>query len=206
MLAAFRYLISFALAIVVTFGLVYTMQYLIATADHGLDDSANGHIVDFVRVKRDEVIKRKKHKPEKPPQPKAPPPEPPPPEMAQDNPSAEKIVVASIPVETDISMTSGGISLTPGDAEYLPIVKVLPVYPRRAQSRGIEGYVLLEFTVTKEGRTRDIRVIKSKPKSSIFHRAAIKAAEKFKYKPRTVDGKAIEVKGVRNKITFRLEK
>ncbi len=205
MLAAFRYLISFALAIVVTFGLVYTMQYLIATADHSLDDSATGHIVDFVRIKRDEVIKRKQHKPKKPPQPKAPPPEPPPPKMAQDNPSAEKIVVASIPVQTEISMTSSGISLAPGDAEYLPIVKVTPVYPRRAAARGIEGYVLLEFTVTKEGRTKDIRVIKSVPKSKIFHRAAIKAAEKFKYKPRTEDGKPIEVKGVRNKITFRLE-
>ena len=205
MLAAFRYLISFVLAIAVTFGLVYTMQYLIANAERGLDDSDSGHIVDFVRVKRDEVIKRKKHKPEKPPQPKAPPPEPPPPEMSQDNPSAEKIVVASIPVETEISMTSGGISLTPGDAEYLPIVKVAPVYPRRAQSRGIEGYVILEFTVTKQGRTKDIRVVKSVPKSKIFHKAAIKAASKFKYKPRTEDGKPIEVPGVRNKITFRLE-
>ncbi len=205
MLAAFRYLISFVLAVAVTFGLVYTMQYLIASADRSLDDDAAGNIVDFVRVKRDEVIKRKKIKPEKPPQPKAPPPEPPPPEMSQDNPSAEKIVVASIPVETDISMTAGGISLAPGDAEYLPIVKVAPVYPRRAQSRGIEGYVLLEFTVTKQGRTKDIRVIDSEPKSTIFHRAAIKAASKFKYKPRTEDGKPIEVPGVRNKITFRLE-
>ena len=205
MLAAFRYLISFVLAIAVTFGLVYTMQYLIASADHSLDDDAAGHIVDFVRVKRDEVIKRKKHKPEKPPQPKAPPPEPPPPEMSQDNPSAEKIVVSSIPVETDISMTSGGISLTPGDAEYLPIVKVAPIYPRRAQSRGIEGYVIVEFTVTKQGRTKDIRVVSSKPKSTIFHKAAIKAAAKFKYKPRTEDGKPIEVPGVRNKLTFKLE-
>ena len=33
--------------------------------------------------------------------------------------------------------------------EYLPIVKVNPQYPRRAQTRGIEGYVLLEYIVTK---------------------------------------------------------
>ena len=205
MLVVFRYIFSIVLAIAVTFGLVYTMQYLIANSDRGLDDSEAGHIVDFVRIKRDEVIKRKQRKPEKPPQPKAPPPEPPPPQMDNDSPTADKIVVASIPVTTDISMTSGGISLTPGDAEYLPIVKVAPIYPRRALQRGTEGYVLLEFTVTKQGGTKDIKVIESKPKSTIFHRAAIKAAAKFKYKPRTEDGKAIEVTGIRNKIIFRLE-
>lgn len=205
MLSAFRYIIAILLAIAVTFGLVYTMQYLIANADRGLDDSDSGHIVDFVRVKRDEVINRKKHKPEKPPQPKAPPPEPPPPQMENDSPSAEKISVASIPITTDINMTAGGISLTPGDAEYLPIVKVAPVYPRRALQRGIEGYVLVEFTVTKQGSTKNIIVIESDPKSKIFHSAAIKATAKFKYKPRTEDGKAIEVPGIRNKITFKLE-
>ena len=115
-------------------------------------------------------------------------------------------MLAKIPVATDINMTAGGISLTPGDAEYLPIVKVAPLYPRRALQRGIEGYVLVEFTVTRQGSTRDIKVIESKPSSSLFHSAAIKATAKFKYKPRTVDGKAIEVAGVKNKIIFRLEK
>lgn len=205
MAVLFRLALSLLLAAVVTFGLVFTMQFLIATADRGLDDSDSGHIVDFVRVKRNEVIKRKQLKPEKPPPPKAPPPEPPPPEMDQATPNAEKISVAAMPVTTDISMTAGGISLAPGDAEYLPIVKVAPVYPKRALQRGIEGYVLLEFTVTRQGTTRDIKVIESDPASTIFHRAAISAASKFKYKPRTEDGKAIEVPGVLNKIIFKLE-
>ncbi len=204
-MALLRILLSLALAAGVTFGLLFTMQYLIATADRSLDEDAAGHIVDFVRVKRDEQVKRKQRKPEKPPQPKQPPPEPPPPEMDDATPEAEKLSVAAIDVDTDINMTSGGISLTPGDAEYLPIVKVAAVYPRRAQQRGIEGWVLLEFTVSKQGTTKDIRVIDSEPKSKIFHRAAIKAVAKFKYKPRTEDGKPIEVPGVRNRIVFRLE-
>ena len=206
MAALLRILLSLALAAGVTFGLLFTMQYLIATADRSLDEDAAGHMVDFVRVKRDEQIKRKQRKPEKPPQPKTPPPEPPPPEMDDAAPEAEKLSVAAIDVDTDINMTSGGISLTPGDAEYLPIVKVAPVYPRRALQRGIEGWVLLEFTVSKQGTVKDIRVIDSQPKTKIFHRAAIKAAAKFKYKPRTEDGKPIEVPGVRNRIIFRMEK
>jgi len=205
MAAMLRLLLSVALAAAVTFGLIFTMQYLIATADRSLDEDAAGHIVDFVRVKRDEQVKRKQRKPEKPPQPKTPPPEPPPPEMDDATPEAEKLSVAAIDVDTDINMTSGGISLTPGDAEYLPIVKVQAVYPRRAQQRGIEGWVLLEFTVTRQGTVKDIRVIDSEPKSKIFHRAAIKAASKFKYKPRTEDGKPVEVPGVRNRIVFKLD-
>ncbi len=205
MAALLRILLSLALAAGVTFGLLFTMQYLIATADRSLDEDAAGHMVDFVRVKRDEQIKRKQRKPEKPPQPKTPPPEPPPPEMDDAAPEAEKLSVAAIDVDTDINMTSGGISLTPGDAEYLPIVKVAAVYPRRAQQRGIEGWVIVEYTVTKQGTTKNIRVIDSEPKSKIFHRSAIKAAAKYKYKPRTVDGKAVEVPGVRTRIIYRLE-
>jgi len=72
MAALLRILLSLALAAGVTFGLLFTMQYLIATADRSLDEDAAGHMVDFVRVKRDEQIKRKQRKPEKPPQPKTP--------------------------------------------------------------------------------------------------------------------------------------
>ena len=39
----------------------------------------------------------------------------------------------------------------------------------------------------------------------IFERASIKAALKFKYKPRVVDGEPIEVAGVQNKFTYELE-
>lgn len=205
MLRSMRYVISFALALLVAFALVFTMHYLIASADRSLDESGVAHVVDFVRVKRDETVRQRQRKPEKPPPPKEPPPEPPPPDMDQADPTAEKISVAAMSVDTDIEMTSGGIALAPGDSEYLPVVKVAPVYPRRALQRGIEGWVLLEFTVTKQGGTKDIIVVSSEPKSSIFHSSAKRAATKFKYKPRTEDGQPIEVHGVRNKIIFQLE-
>jgi protein TonB len=86
----------------------------------------------------------------------------------------------------------------------LPIVKVSPIYPRRAQSRGIEGYVIVEFIVTKNGSVRDAIVVEAKPEG-IFDQAAMAAALKFKYKPRVVDGVAMEVAGVQNKISFQIE-
>ena len=95
-----------------------------------------------------------------------------------------------------------GVGFGVSDGEYLPIVKVAPVYPSRALSRGLEGYVIVEFTVTQTGATKDVVVVEST--SSLFERAAVDAAYKFKYKPRVIDGVAVEVPGVRNKITFEI--
>ena len=108
-------------------------------------------------------------------------------------------------VAVNISINSSGLSA--GDGEYLPIVKVAAVYPRRAQTRGIEGSCIVTYTVTTTGAIRDPYVENESdctPKG-IFERASIKAALKFKYKPRVVDGQAIEVAGVRNKFTYELE-
>lgn len=200
-----RYSLSVVLAITLTFILFYTMQYLIAEADRTLDKDAKSYVIDFVRIKHEEIVREKKHKPKKPPQIKEPPPKPPTPELDDAKPTTGAIEVAAMDFTVDINMSAEGFTLTPSDGDYLPIVKIAPIYPRRALSRGIEGYVLLEFTVTKAGTVKDIQVIESKP-SNIFNNAAIKAAKKFKYRPRTIEGQPIEVPGVLNKITFIIEK
>jgi len=108
---------------------------------------------------------------------------------------------ANIDAQADIAgNVFGGVT----DGEYLPIVKVQPVYPRRAAERGIEGYVLLEFTVTEAGTVEDPQVIEADP-PGYFERAARQAALKFKYKPKVVNGTPVPVSGVRNLITFQLE-
>ena len=96
----------------------------------------------------------------------------------------------------------GGMNIAEGD--YLPIVRVAPVYPARALSRGLEGHVDLAFTVTTAGTVRDPVVLFST--SSMFERAAIRAVLKFKYKPRVVDGVPVDVPNVKTRITFRIEK
>ncbi|MGI9264453.1 MAG: energy transducer TonB, partial [Gammaproteobacteria bacterium] len=148
-----------------------------------------------------ENVTRKKPKPKKPPTPDQPPPDMPPPQQDAVNPGSQVIGVAPVSTTTDVSI--GGFGLAVSDGDYLPIVKVEPVYPRRAMSRGMSGHVIVEFTVTRTGTVRDPIVVEST--SSIFERAALAAVLKFKYKPRVVDGEAIEVAGVQNKITFVLE-
>ncbi|MFC1740530.1 energy transducer TonB [Pseudomonadota bacterium] len=191
------------LGLVITAGLFWFMQYLIATADRELNEGASGHLIDFVRLKRDESIQRRQLKPKKPPPPDAPPPQPPTPQLDNLNPNAEKIAISAAPVETDIEM-SGGFSLGVGEGDYLPIVKVAPIYPQRALSRSVEGFCVVQYTVTKQGTIRDPFVVEDQCSSTLFHRASVQAAMKFKYKPRVIDGQAVEVPGVQNKFTYEI--
>ena len=194
-----RYVISVSAGAGVTFGLLFIMQLLISTGQNALTDSENFRLGDFVRVERNEVIETKKDKPEKPPEPEVPP-ELPSPDMSNDFDNSMAVSVSA--PSMDASMSIGGVGFGVTDGEYLPIVKVAPVYPSRALSRGLEGYVIVEFTVTRTGTVADVVVVEST--SSLFERAASEAALKFKYKPRVIDGEPVEVPGVRNKITFEI--
>lgn len=198
-----RLAIGLVLALMITAGLFWMMQYLIATADRTLNESSSGALLDFVRLKRDETVQRRQLKPKKPPPPNAPPPQPPTPKLENLDPTAEKIAIAVVPVETDIEM-SGGFSLGVGEGDYLPIVKVAPIYPARALQRGLEGFCVVKYTVTNLGTIKDAVIVDSQCSSSLFHRASLQAALKFKYKPRVIDGVAVEVSGVMNKFTYEI--
>ena len=188
----------------VTLGLLWTMQNLIERADRTLEEGRAGHLLDFVRLKRSETINRRQPKPKKPPTPDKPPPQPPTPRLDNLDPTAEKIAISAAPVSTDIDLSGSGFSLGIGEGDYLPIVKVAPIYPQRALARGVEGFCVVEYTVTKLGTIREPRVIESQCTSSLFHRASMQAALKFKYKPRIMDGEAIDVPGVRNQFTYEI--
>lgn len=110
----------------------------------------------------------------------------------------EQRAAGAVPGEPGLRGLSMGVS----DGEYLPIVRVAPVYPARAAARGLEGYVIVRYTVTATGETRDVEVVEST--STLFERAAVEAAQKFLYRPRIIDGEAVEVPGVTSRITFEL--
>jgi protein TonB len=199
-----RFLIAILLSAVITLGLFFLMQSLIKIGGSALTEPAQGSVLDFVRVKQDEQIQQKDRKPKKPPAPKEPPPQMEQPQLDSPTPdgSGSGLDFAA-DVGGDIAL-DGGLALESGDGEYLPIVKVAAVYPRRALQRGIEGFVIVEFTVTKQGSVRDPIVVEANPQG-IFEQAAKDAALKFKYKPRVVNGEPMEVAGVQNRITFKID-
>ncbi|WMS86624.1 energy transducer TonB [Pleionea litopenaei] len=198
-----RYVYAIVIAVVITGGLFFTMLALINSGEHAASEPPAGRVLDFVRLKQDETVQEKERKPKKPPQPEEPPPDLQQPQM---DPADMADTNQGMSFEADLSATSGlenGMSLDASDGEYLPIVKVAPIYPRRALARGIEGFVILEFTVTPQGTVVDPKVVRAEPEG-IFNQAAIDAAKKFKYKPRVIDGKAVSVPGVQNQITFKM--
>ncbi|MGB2426060.1 MAG: energy transducer TonB [Alteromonas sp.] len=199
-----RFLTALVLASFVTFGLFTLMQMLIASGDMTLSEPPEGNVLDFVRVKQEEVVEQKDRKPRKPPKPQNEPPQMDQPQPDNSSPDGEGSGLDfAADVSGDVAL-DGGLALESGDGEYLPIVKVAAVYPRRALQRGIEGFVIVEFTVTKQGSVRDPIVVEASPQG-IFEQAALDAALKFKYKPRVVNGEPMEVAGVQNRITFKID-
>jgi protein TonB len=198
-----RLVLATLCAAVITLGLFFLMQSLIQSSGSALTDAPKGSVLDFVRVKKEESIQKKDRKPKKPPKPKEPPPDMAPPQMDAPSPeSATSGMDFGAGMAADVSL-DGGLALSSGDGEFLPIVRVAAVYPRRALQRGIQGFVDVEFTVSKLGSVINPKVIQASPEG-IFEQAALDATLKYKYKPRVVNGEPMDVSGVEVRVTFEL--
>ncbi|MFQ5535087.1 MAG: energy transducer TonB [Sphingomonadales bacterium] len=199
-----RYSGAFAVAAAVTFGLFFLMQHLVSHGKEALTEGVKSRSIDFVRLKKEEVIHEKKRRlPKKPPPVKPPPPM----KMAQTKslkPSGNGVNISAGNLDVTVDAGEFDVSGAPNDGDILPLVRVPPQYPRRAEAAGIEGYVDLEFDISKTGAVINPRVVEAYP-SSIFNRAALRAILKWKYKPRIEDGEAVERVGVQVRISFNLE-
>lgn len=69
--------------------------------------------------------------------------------------------------------------------------KVEPRYPAAAVFSQIEGFVILEAVIDKEGRVTDVKVLKEL--GSGCDEAAMKAARQWRYVPATLRGKPVAV-------------
>jgi protein TonB len=195
-----RYPIAVVVGAAVSFALLFLMQQMIATGRGVWTDDTQVALVDFVRVEPRTVEPPEREKPERPEEPEEMP-DPVVPDRLDD-------FGTTIPVSIGrpTAGTGGrrpGIGVWRSDGEYLPIVTVAPVYPPRPLKMNLEGYVIVEFTVTAAGSTRDARVVESS--SALFERAAIESALKYRYKPRVINGEPVEVPGVRTRIRFLIE-
>ncbi len=85
--------------------------------------------------------------------------------------------------------------------ELKVLKKVMPRYRSKYYSHGIEGYSIVEFTVNEKGRVQDAKIVYSEP-SGLFETDVLKSTEKWRYKPRIVNGKATKVEKVSTYIQF----
>lgn len=200
-----RFLVTLALAVVISFGLFWLMQFLISSRSGVYEDVTRGRIVEFVRLKRDSDLETKKRElPEK--LEKEEPPPPPDIDLSSvPKPGQEALAIAAPDADFDLDLAGGpNLGGAPSDSDIIPLVRVMPQYPPQAMSRGIEGWVIVEFTISPAGTVKDPVVVDSHP-SGIFNRAMLRAIRKWKYKPKIVDGVAVERPGVRVRQHFALE-
>ncbi len=197
-----RTLIGLCVGGLTTALLYWLMSALVAAGQGALTKAPEGGVIDFVRVPNPPQLRTEQPKPQMPPKPEKVP-ETPEIQAAMSKPSANTVHIGAMEIDSSLAVdTRAGLSAS--DGEYLPIVKVAPVYPRRALSRGIEGWVLLKFTVTENGSVVNPEVVDAEP-AGVFDRAAMAAVERFKYKPRVVNGQPQSVEGVEHLITFELQ-
>lgn len=204
-----RHSVAAVMAWGVTFGLFFTMQFLIAMGDAPLDDQKRGRVIDFVRVKRDvKVAEKKRELPDRPP----PTDQPPPPEFKLDGPKSTggtpmTMAIAAPKADFAFKMGTGPkLGSRPGGkrtSKEVPLVRINPQYPRVAAQDGVEGWVRVRFDISPEGQVRNARVIGAKPRG-VFEQATLRAIRKWKYRPKTDKGTAIWRRGVAEKITFNL--
>jgi TonB family protein len=70
--------------------------------------------------------------------------------------------------------------------------RVNPVYPERAQAQGIQGTVLLEAVISKDGSLGALRVLNKLADPELVD-AAVEAVKNWRYEPTLLNGQPIEV-------------
>jgi protein TonB len=197
-----RRALSLAGAAAISFALLWLMHALIAAEAQSGGADVRGTVVDFVRLKQESETETKRRTlPKK--------------QIDQSRPPPTPEIRAARTTRPDLGDASGEVIAIPtaelaegpragaalSDMDAVPLVRIAPEYPERAASRGIGGWVLLEFTVTTTGSTKDVRVVDSDP-AGTFDRVSIRAVERFKYRPKVVDGKPVEQRGVQIVLNF----
>jgi TonB family protein len=79
-----------------------------------------------------------------------------------------------------------------------------PVYPEDARKAGIEGKIVLEVTVCKDGTVGSAEIVEGVPEYPSLGRSAIEAVSQWRFKPATKDGEPVEV-GVKVPLEFSLD-
>ncbi|MCC2606827.1 energy transducer TonB [Planctobacterium marinum] len=100
--------------------------------------------------------------------------------------------------------TDANTSLDVSGGEARPVVRISPQYPATAARDGIEGWVVLSFSINQTGGVEDVEILDAEPKR-VFNREAIRALRKWKYRPKVVDGKLVKQTQITVQLDFKLE-
>lgn len=110
---------------------------------------------------------------------------------------------------TDLLAAIDRAYITQESARVLPVTELVRLtnvranYPRRAEERGISGWVEVVFTVSTSGQTEDVTVTGAEP-PNIFNSAATNAVAQWTFQPRVYRGQPIPQRATA-RLVFRLQ-
>ena len=191
-------ILRFIIALSVTFAIFFIIQALISQASELNKSTKAPNFIEFIRIKQDDSLQeRKRTIPDKPPTPKRPPQPQVELDVSKPPPTANldfDMPDFSLPTDFSGAFMGNLESMGTGTSQLIPIVKVAPRCPREAQISGIDGSVTLVLNVNSNGRVSSIQVKSAKP-TRVFNSEAIKAVKRWQFKPKTIDGIAVDQKG-----------
>jgi TonB family protein len=80
-----------------------------------------------------------------------------------------------------------------GNVQQMKLVhQVQPIYPERAQAQGIQGIVLLEAVIWKDGSVGTMRVLNKLADPDLVS-SAVEAVKNWRYEPTLLNGQPIEI-------------
>jgi len=88
----------------------------------------------------------------------------------------------------------------PAEADQILLSRVEPEYPEQAREQQIQGAVVLELRIGKDGVVQAVKRVSGDP---LLAQAAEDAVRQWRFKPRAVDGHHVEMQ-TRVTLNFRL--
>jgi len=99
-------------------------------------------------------------------------------------------VLSSTPVAVPKIATPQRVRVSQGVSQGFLVRKVNPNYPPLARQARIQGVVILQAVISKDGNIENLQLISGHP---MLAPAAIEAVKQWKYKPYLLNGEPVEV-------------
>lgn len=189
-----RVVFALFLGACISVGLFFGMHLMISSDNKKINDNKKAPHLVYLRDKTETKIERKKRV-----KPKEPPKKEPVKQIKIIKTTIPKInqkvkvkpLQTNVPKNLDISTISSlsgaqiEVSISKPslyDANSLQVLRrVNPKYPRRAKMKKQEGFVQLQFLISKDGNVSNIVVLNSNPKGA-FDKASLKAIKRWRFK------------------------
>ena len=99
-------------------------------------------------------------------------------------------VLGNIPAAVPKVATPQRVRVSQGVSQGLLVHKVQPSYPPLARQARIQGTVVLQALIGKDGSIQNLHVVSGHP---MLTNAALEAVKEWKYKPYILNGEPVEV-------------